>query len=133
MNSHLRTLLTAIAITVIVIAIGVLLAGCGKKDDLQGSVTGKQVKPGYTFVQEIPQYTTMCSGAGTSTSPRTCRQVQTGSIPITYSVPTCYQITVEGEHSGSTCIDDGKWNTIQIGDDYVGKDVDPKDQKVRHN
>lgn len=117
-----------------VLAMLVLLSGCGKKDDLQGTVTNKTIKPGYTYVYMMPQYTQMCTGAGTANSPRTCTQIQTGAIPITYTVPDCHQITVEGEHSGSTCIHTEEWDAIQIGDDYVGKDVNPKDQqKVVHH
>jgi len=36
------------------------LTSCG--DDLQGEVTSKQVKPGYTYIYMMPIYSTRCSG-----------------------------------------------------------------------
>lgn len=129
LNGILRKLLAAIAALTCALF---LLTGCGHKDDLQGTVSGKDVKAGYTYVYLMPIYGQQCSGSGTT---RTCVQVITSHIPITYSVPTCYRIHVEGETSGDTCVDESKWNAIALGDDYVGKDVDPKDNqsKVVHH
>lgn len=108
--------------------IGLLfLTGCGHKDDLQGDVQSKQVKPGYTYVYQMSIPHTTCSGSGAY---RSCTTYYT-YIPIIYSVPTCYQITVVGKTSGSTCIDSAEWNTINIGDPYVGPDVDPKDRQAQ--
>lgn len=104
----------------LVAALLLALAGCGK-DDLQGTVTSKYVKPGYDWLYMMP--ITSCSG-----KPMICR---TNYIPIWYHVPTCYQLTVKGEKSGSTCVSDAKWESVKVGDSYVGPDVDPRDQKVK--
>jgi len=99
------------------------LAACST-DDLQGTVVGKEVEPGYNNTTFMPTYSTTCTG-----SPPVCTQSQTGVIPITSYVPTCYKIYVEGTTSGDSCIDKGKWESLSEGDDYVGVDVKPEDLK----
>lgn len=99
-------------------AAALLLTGCGG-NDLQGEVTGKQHKPGYMWLMPIPH--TTCSG-----NPQVCTTTYTY---IPQWVPDCYEITVKGEESGSTCLGSAEeWDSVAVGDSYTGPDVDPKDR-----
>lgn len=115
----------AAVLTILIILVGVL-TGCGSQDKLNGKVTDKSVDPGFYFTMLVPIPHTSCSG-----NPSVCTTYYT-YIPILYWVPTCYEIEVKGEtkeDSGTTCLEEDAWNDIEIGDTYVGPDVDPKDRK----
>ena len=106
--------------------VATLLAGCGYPQDLEGEVTGKEFQQGYDYVYMQPIYTTTCSG-----NPPTCTSNLTGMYPIFYTVPDCYSITVEGITSGSTCITAEEYDTLNVGDHYIGPDVKPKDRQTK--
>ena len=108
----------------IVVLAALLLSSCG--DDLDGVVTNKNVQPGYSYTYMQPMTTTTCSG-----TPSVCRTTTTGYLPIFYYVPTCWEITVEGSTSGDTCVSEEKWNSLMVGDEYVGPDAKPKDFQVK--
>lgn len=103
-----------------------LLAGCGYAQDLEGEITGKEFQQGYDYVYMQPIYTTTCSG-----NPPTCTSNLSGMYPIFYTVPDCYSITVEGPTSGSTCISAEEYAALNVGDQYVGPDVQPKDRQTK--
>lgn len=99
-------------------ALVLLLAGCG--DHLNGKVVAKDVEPGYFIYIPI----TTCSG----------NPVHCTTIPVFYYIPPCYRLVVEGatkDESGDTCVDKDEWLDTEIGDSYVGDDVDPKDHKQK--
>ena len=112
------------ALGVAVLALAV--SGCGK-DLLDGEVVKKDAHPGYHYTYMMPLTTTSCTG-----NPSICTTRTTGQIPIMYWVPPCYEIEVRGANdraSGDTCVDQSKWEALQVGDRYKGADVDPKDNE----
>lgn len=100
------------------------LSACG--DDLYGTVIDKSYEPPYDSTYMMPMYSQSCSG-GYGNMPRTCSQYVTGYIPMIDHHPACYRVRVKGKKSGSECISSERWNSLSIGDDYVG--VDYKDKK----
>lgn len=106
----------------ILISLTALLAAaaCGG-EPLVGVVTDKSFKEGYTYIQQQPQYTSVCSG-----TPVTCRQQYTGTMPIVITIPPCYRLHVrqetnEGSKKRSSCVRASAWKTAQIGDYYEEK------------
>ena len=99
-------------------ATALLLAGCGS-DKLDGDVTNKDVRPGYTYVQIMP----MCTPSGNTTI---CYP-----IPYIFTVPTCYRLavrTLEGKIDDG-CIDQDRWDNVSVGQHYTGKDLGDRKSK----
>ncbi len=93
------------------------LAACG--DTLDGEVTKKDVRPGYTYVMMQPIYTTSCSG-----NPSVCTTRVSSYIPIPMRVPDCYRLYVKnGSKKRHGCVDRKRWGKVQVGEHYTGKDL----------
>ena len=88
-----------------------LLSACG--DDLEGEVTDKTFKEGYSYTQ-MQQ---ICNNIN---NVRTCN-----FYPTTHHVPDCYKLhvkTPEGKNE-SDCVSHERWDSVEVGDYYIGADV----------
>lgn len=76
------------------------LAGCG--GPTEGTVTAKEFRKGYIYIQLIP-----CGSNG-----QTC--------PIPHNVPDCYRLIIEtaDQESRKLCVEQDEWDAANVGDYY---------------
>lgn len=115
----------------LIVLLAVLLAAGCSSDKLDGTVVRKDVREGYTYVQTIPQYTTVCTTSNKVTS---CTQRLIGFFPYTFTVPTCYRLYVSDNDGKKDdgCVDRDRWEKAQKGKHYTGKDLGDRKTKERN-
>lgn len=99
-------------------------------DTLDGTVTSKDLDPGYTYVQMQPINTTRCQPSGPNGA-QTCYTTVTGYIPITIYVPPCYRLYVKSQDGKKDdgCVDEDRWMKAAVGTYYQGKDLGKRERE----
>ena len=102
-------LVTTLALAAVTLA---TFTACGPEE---GTVLDKQHIPDRSYYTTVADYTTTCTGSGTT---QTCRSQWSGSHQQYHYLPDCWQLTVktpEGK-TDSTCVDSDVWGDLEVGE-----------------